>query len=116
MVTPERSSMETRWATVDGVTLELPTDSTATELRDALYKPDDATLVAVTGDLVSVVHDEDRPLSELVAGCADTYYFLRVDESDRNELLAALDLEDALGESSDGSGAETTFQRPDIGH
>jgi len=42
-----------------------------------LYKPDDAVLVAVTGDLVSIVHDEDRPLSELVAGCAETYYFRR---------------------------------------
>lgn len=108
--------METRWATVDGVTLELPAESTVSELRDALYKPDDAVLVGVTGDLVSVVHDEDRPLSELVAGCADTYYFLRGDETDRNELVAALDLGDALHESDDGAGAETTFQRPGIDH
>jgi len=50
--------METRWALVDGVTLELPADCTVYELRDALYKPDDAVLVAVTGDLVSIVHDE----------------------------------------------------------
>lgn len=107
--------METRWATVDGVTLELPTDSTVCELRDALYKLDDAALVAVTGDLVSVVHDEDRPLSELVAGCADTYYFLRPGEPDRNELVAALDLGDTLSET-DGAGAETTFQRPGIDH
>ncbi|SEP82622.1 hypothetical protein [Natrinema salaciae] len=108
--------METRWATVDGVTLELPTDSTVCELRDALYKLDDAALVAVTGDLVSVVHDEDRPLSELVAGCAETYYFLRPNELERNELVAALDLESTLSESDDGAGAETTFQRPGIDH
>ncbi len=109
--------METRWATVDGVTLELPADSTVCELRDALYKPDDAVLIGVTGDLVSVVHDEDRPLSELVAGCADTYYFRRPDEPERNEVLAAPELEAALsGPSDEGSGAETTFQRPGIDH
>ncbi len=109
--------METRWATVDGVTLELPDDCTAGELRDALYKPDDAALIAVTGDLVSVVHDEDRPLSELVAGCADTYYFHRPGESDRNEVLAAAELEEALEADTDGrSDAETTFQRPGIDH
>ncbi|MBZ6493328.1 hypothetical protein [Natrinema longum] len=109
--------METRWATVDGVTLELPTDSTVHELRDALYKPDDAVLIAVTGDLVSVVHDEDRRLSELVAGCADTYYFRRPGEPDRNEVLAAPELEKALaGAADDADGAETTFQRPGIDH
>ncbi|WP_455449527.1 hypothetical protein [Natrinema thermotolerans] len=109
--------METRWATVDGVTLELPDDSTVSELRDALYKPDDAVLIAVTGDLVSVVHDEDRPLSELVAGCADTYYFYRPSEPDRNELLAATELEAALESGTGGrSDAETTFQRPGIDH
>ena len=109
--------METRWATVDGVTLELPVDCTVCELRDALSKPDDAILIAVTGDLVSLVHDEDRPLSELIAGCAQTYYFCRFAEPARNELLASLDLETALekanGEESD---AETTFQRPGIDH
>ncbi|MDF9746745.1 hypothetical protein [Natrinema salsiterrestre] len=109
--------METRWATVDGVTLELPADSTVCELRDGLYKPDDAVLIAVTGDLVAVVHDEDRPLSELVAGCADTYYFRRPGEPDRNELIARLDLEDTLDRSEhDREGAETTFQRPGIDH
>lgn len=109
--------METRWATVDGVTLELPADCTVSELRDALYKPDDADLVAVTGDLVSVVHDEDRPLSELVAGCADTYYFRRPDEPDRNEVLAVPELEAAIDEESeDRTAAETTFQRPGIDH
>ncbi|MGQ3413461.1 hypothetical protein ACT4ML_14495 [Natrinema sp. LN54] len=109
--------METRWATVDGVTLELPADSTVSELRDALYKPDDAALIAVTGDLVSVVHDEDQPLSELVAGCADTYYFRRPDEPERNEVLAAPELENAMEGPRDGSRtAETTFQRPGIDH
>ncbi|WP_222918790.1 hypothetical protein [Natrinema sp. SYSU A 869] len=109
--------METRWATVDGVTLELPADSTVSELRDALYKPDDAALVAVTGDLVSVVHDEDRPLSELVAGCAETYYFRRPDGPKRNKVLAAPELTDALNGSSDEQeAAETTFQRPGIDH
>ncbi|WP_226479315.1 hypothetical protein [Natrinema amylolyticum] len=109
--------METRWATVDGVTLELPADSTVSELRDALYKPDDAALVAVTGDLVSVVHDEDRPLSELVAGCAETYYFRRPDGPERNGVLAAPELEDALDGSTEHRGdAETTFQRPGIDH
>ncbi|WP_254764451.1 hypothetical protein [Natrinema marinum] len=109
--------METRWATVDGVTLELPADCTACELRDALYKPDDAVLIGVTGDLVSIVHDEDRPLSELVAGCADTYYFRRPDEPERNEVLAAPELEAALsGPSDERGGAETTFQRPGIDH
>ncbi|ELY85833.1 hypothetical protein [Natrinema altunense] len=109
--------METRWATVDGVTLELPTDSTVNELRDALYKPDDAVLVAVTGDLVSVVHDEDRRLSELVAGCAETYYFRQRGGPERNDVLAAPELEDALADSSDDrEEAETTFQRPGIDH
>ncbi|SEV85778.1 hypothetical protein [Natrinema salifodinae] len=109
--------METRWATVDGVTLELPDECTVSELRDALYKPDDAVLVAVTGDLVSVVHDETRPLSELVAGCADTYYFRRPNEPERNDILAAPELEDALAESDDDrADSETTFQRPGIDH
>ncbi|PGF17502.1 hypothetical protein CP556_16265 [Natrinema sp. CBA1119] len=109
--------METRWALVDGVTLELPADCTVYELRDALYKPDDAVLVAVTGDLVSIVHDEDRPLSELVAGCAETYYFRRPEEPDRNEVLAAPELERVLEQSDDErAGAETTFQRPGIDH
>lgn len=109
--------METCWATVDGVTLERPVDCTAYELREALYKPDDAVLIAVTGDLVSIVHDEDRPLSELIAGCAETYYFCRPDEPKRNELLATLDLETALEESDgEGSDAETTVQRPGIDH
>ncbi|WP_254530616.1 hypothetical protein [Natrinema gelatinilyticum] len=109
--------METRWATVDGVTLELPTDCTVTELRDALYKPDDSVLIAVTGDLVSVVHDEARPLSELVAGCAETYYFRRPNEPERNELLAAPELETALhGSDDEHTSAETTFQRPGIDH
>ncbi|GAB3669396.1 hypothetical protein [Halopiger thermotolerans] len=78
--------METRWATVDGVHLQLPDDCTVEELRDGLHKPADAVLVAVTGDLVSVVHTDDRPLSEMVAGCADTYYFRRPDDADRNEI------------------------------
>jgi len=109
--------METRWATVDGVTLELPADCTGGELRAALSKPDDAVLIAVTGDLVSIVHDEKRPLSELIAGCAQTYYFRRSAEPPRNELLATLDIESALEESDDErSGAETTFQRPEIDH
>ncbi len=109
--------METRWATVDGVRLELPADCTAGELRAALSKPDDAVLIAVTGDLVSVVHDEERPLSELIAGCASTYYFRRSDEPARNELLATLDLETALEESgAEQSGAETTFEHPLIDH
>ncbi|QLG47970.1 hypothetical protein [Natrinema halophilum] len=109
--------METRWATVDGVTLELPADCTVCELRDALYKPDDSVLIAVTGDLVSVVHDEDEPLSELVAGCAQTYYFRRPNEPERNDVLAAPELEAALNGPDDGrSTAETTFQRPGIDH
>ena len=105
--------METRWATVDGVTLELPDDCTVEQLREALHKPSDAVLVAVTGDLVSVVHEETRPLSEMVAGCADTYYFRRGDEPDRNDLLASPKIERAV---ADPSGDETTFQRPGIDH
>lgn len=109
--------METRWATVDNVTLELPADCTVCELRDALYKPDDAVLIGVTGDLVSIVHDEDRPLSELVAGCAETYYFRRPEGPDRNEVLSAPELETALAESDgERTEAETTFQRPGIDH
>ncbi|ELZ18035.1 MULTISPECIES: hypothetical protein [Haloterrigena] len=105
--------METRWATVDGVHLQLPDDCTAAKLRDHLRKPDDAALIAVTGDLVSIVHDEEQPLSAMVAGCADTYYFRRPDEPDRNDLLAAPEIDDALeAPSSD----ETTFQRPGIDH
>ncbi|ELY57485.1 hypothetical protein [Natronolimnohabitans innermongolicus] len=105
--------METRWATVDGVHLPLPEDCTAAELREALRKPDDAALIAVTGDLVSVVHKEDQPLSELVAGCATTYYFRRPDEPDRNELLSAAEIDAALEEPTTD---ETTFQRPGIDH
>jgi len=109
--------METRWATVDGVNLELPADCTAGELRAALSKPDDAVLIAVTGDLVSIVHDEERPLSALIAGCASTYYFRRPDEPARNELLATLDLETAQeGADDERSGAETTFEHPLIDH
>ncbi|ELZ20927.1 hypothetical protein [Natrinema limicola] len=109
--------METRWATVDGVSLELPVNCTAGELRAALSKPDDAVLIAVTGDLVSIVNDQERPLSELIAGCAHTYYFRRPCEPARNELLATLDLEMVLSGSDDEqSGAETTFERPGIDH
>ena len=108
--------METRWATVDGVTLERPADCTVGELRAALSKPDDAVLVAVTGDLVSVVHDETRPLSELIAGCAETYYFRRPDGPERNELLDTPELEAALAATDEESDAETTFQRPGIDH
>lgn len=105
--------METRWVTVDGVHLQLPEACTVAELRDELYKPDDAALIAVTGDLVSVVHDEDQPLAEMVAGCADTYYFRRPDEPERNEILSAPEIDDALeGPAKD----ETTFQRPSINH
>lgn len=107
--------METRWATVDGVRLELPEDCTVDRLRDALRKPADAVLVAVTGDLVSVVHDDDAPLSDLVAGCADTYYFRRADGPERNEILDAPELERAL-ETENPSDDETTFQRPGIDH
>ncbi|QFU83993.1 hypothetical protein [Natronorubrum aibiense] len=105
--------METRWATVDGVHVQLPDDCTVDELRTALYKPSDAVLIAVTGDLVSVVHDEEQPLTELVAGCADTYYFRRPDEPDRNDVLAAPEIESALEEPTTD---ETTFQRPGIDH
>lgn len=103
--------METRWATVDGVHLEVPVDVTASDLRDHLHKPSDAVLVAVTGDLVSVVHADDRPLSELIAGCADTYYFRRESDLERNELLDSPKLEAALSET-DTDSDETTFQRP----
>ena len=105
--------METRWATVDGVHVQLPEDCTVDELREELYKPADATLIAVTGDLVSVVHEEDRPLSELLAGCADTYYFRRPNEPDRNDVLAAPEIDAAL---EDPDSDETTFQRPGIDH
>ena len=105
--------METRWATVDDVHLQLPEDCTAAELRNQLRKPDDAVLIAVTGDLVSVVHDEECSLSEMVAGCADTYYFRRRDEPDRNDVLAAPEIDDALESPTEG---ETTFQRPGIDH
>ncbi|RQG96857.1 hypothetical protein [Natrarchaeobius oligotrophus] len=107
--------METRWATIDGVHLEIPTDCTVDQLRTVLHKPENAVLIAVTGDLVSVVHDEERPLSELVAGCGDTYYFRSEDEYDpgRNEILSAPEIENALKMPS---GEETTFQRPGIDH
>ena len=105
--------METRWATVDGVHLLVPADCTAAELRDQFHKPDDATLIAVTGDLVSVVHEEKRPLSEMVAGCADTYYFRRPGELDRDDIPATSRIDAAL---TDPSSDETTFQRPGIDH
>lgn len=103
--------METRWAIVDGINVELPTDCTVSELRDALRKPADAALIAVIGDLVSVVHNEDKPLSDLLAGCAETYYFRRDEERTRNDLLAAPELEIAL---DDTDSDESTFQRPGI--
>ena len=103
--------MDTRWATVDGVHLELPVECTVGELRERFHKPRDATLIAVTGDLVSVVHDEEAALSELVAGCADTYYFTWADGPHRNEILDAPALDRAL---SDPDAKETTFQRPGI--
>ncbi len=103
--------METRWATVDGVHLELPTDCTVAELRESLRKPADAVLVAITGDLVAVVHDEERPLSELVAGCAETYYFWRDSELPRDEVLDTPELEAAL---ETDSSKEATFQRPGV--
>ncbi|ADD04325.1 uncharacterized protein Nmag_0740 [Natrialba magadii ATCC 43099] len=110
--------METHWATVDGVHLELPSDCTVTQLREELHKPADAVLVAVTGDLVSVVHDDDQPLSDLIAGCADTYYFWRAAEPTRNEILAAPELEHAVETAADNAAGErdteTTFQRPGI--
>ena len=105
--------METRWATVDGVHLQLPEDCTVADLRDELHKPDDAVLIAGTGDLVSVVHEEERSLSEMVAGCADTYYFRRPDEPDRNDVLAASEIDAALESPTSD---ETTFQRPGIDH
>lgn len=105
--------METRWATVDGVHLQLPEDCTVDELRDQLHKPADAVLVAVTGDLVSVVHEEARPLTDMVAGCADTYYFRRPGEPDRNDVLADSEIDAALEEPTTD---ETTFQRPGIDH
>lgn len=105
--------METRWATVDGVHLQLPEDCTVDELRDQLHKPADAVLVAVTGDLVSVVHEEARPLTDMVAGCADTYYFGRPGEPDRNDVLADSEIDAALEEPTTD---ETTFQRPGIDH
>ncbi|AEH35519.1 hypothetical protein [Halopiger xanaduensis] len=105
--------METRWATVDGVHLQLPDDCTVEQLRDELHKPEDAVLVAVTGDLVSVVHTDDRALSEMVAGCADTYYFRRPSDDDRNEILGAPEIERALADPTDD---ETTFPRPGIDH
>ncbi|WP_290812153.1 hypothetical protein [Halovivax sp.] len=103
--------METRWATVDGVHMQLPTECTVEDLREALTKPRDAVLIAVTGDLVSVVHDEDAPLSGMVAGCADEYYFRWEDGPDRNEILDAPELDRALAEPAS---SETTFQRPGI--
>ncbi|RQG92735.1 hypothetical protein EA462_00435 [Natrarchaeobius halalkaliphilus] len=105
--------METRWATIDGVHIELPADCTVEQLRQAFRKPPSTVLVAVTGDLVSVVHDENRPLSEMVAGCADTYYFRSEDDQRRNEILAAPQIEDALVRPA---GGETTFQRPGLDH
>ncbi|WP_137288138.1 hypothetical protein [Natronorubrum halophilum] len=105
--------METRWVTVDGVNLPLPETCTADEIRSALHKPDDAALIAVTGDLVSVVHEEERPLAEMVAGCADAYYFKRPSEAARNDVLAAPEIETAL---TDPTTDETTFRRPGIDH
>ncbi|NGM69377.1 hypothetical protein G6M89_10215 [Natronolimnobius sp. AArcel1] len=105
--------METRWVTVDGVRVELPADCTAGQLRDALYKPSNSTVVAVTGDLVSVVHDDDKQFSEMVAGCAETYYFTHIDEPHRNAILETPEIEQAIAEPV---GDETTFQRPEIDH
>ncbi|MFC4544549.1 hypothetical protein ACFO5R_21690 [Halosolutus amylolyticus] len=103
--------METRWATVDGVSVEVPADCTCADLREAFRKPDDAVLIAVTGDLVSVVHDEETPLTELVAGCAETYYFWRDEEYTRTGILDVPELEAAV---ADDDAAESTFQRPGI--
>ena len=103
--------METRWAILDGVSVEIPADCTCSDLRDAFRKPSDAVLIAVTGDLVSVVHDEEAALSELVAGCAETYYFWRDEEYASNDVLGAPELEAAL---NDSDSAESTFQRPGI--
>ncbi|SFC40595.1 hypothetical protein SAMN05444422_10813 [Halobiforma haloterrestris] len=103
--------METRWATVDGVRVRLPENVTADQLRDALYKPEDAVLIGVTGDLVTVVHEEERPLSELIAGCADTYYFRRDGELERTDIPAISEIETA---TDDPTQDETTFQRPDV--
>lgn len=95
------------------VRIELPTDCTAGQLREALHKPDETVLVAVAGDLVSVVHNDDQQLAEMVAGCAETYYFTHSDEPSRNEVLSAPDIERAV---ADPVGDETTFQRPGIDH
>ncbi|AFZ74798.1 hypothetical protein [Natronobacterium gregoryi] len=103
--------METRWATIDGVRVHVPEDITADELRDRLHKPDDAVLIAVTGDLVAVVHEDDRPLSELIAGCANTYYFRRDGDVERTDIPAIDEIETAV---TDPSQDETTFQRPDV--
>lgn len=105
--------METRWATVDGVYMQLPAGSSVDTLRNALHKPSDAVLVGVTDDLVSVVHAEEAPLSSMVAGRADTYYFRRAEGPVRNPILAAPELEEAL---ENPSADETTFQRPGIDH
>ncbi|EMA45959.1 hypothetical protein [Halobiforma nitratireducens] len=112
--------MDTRWATVDGVRLRIPDDATAKQLRDALYKPEDAVLIGVTGDLVTVVHEEERSLSELIAGCADTYYFRRDGDLERPgvpELSGSSELSEvaATGPANTDAGeAETTFERPDV--
>ncbi len=103
--------METRWATVDGVHLQLPANCTVTELRESLRKPADSVLVAITGDLVAVVHDEERPLSELVAGCAETYYFWRDGELSRDDVLDTPELDAAL---ETDSSKESTFERPGV--
>lgn len=105
--------MDTRWVTVDGVYMQLPADAAVDSLRNALHKPADAELIAVTDDVVSVVHAEETPLSSLVAGSADRYHFHRDADPIGDEILAAPELEYAI---ENPNGEETTFQRPGIDH
>ncbi len=103
--------MDTRWTIVDGVTVEIPADSSCADLREAFRKPDDALLIAVTGDLLSVVHDEQRPLSELIAGCAEQYYFWCGE--DRPEISNTDAFKKAVTETDV---AESTVQRHEVDH
>ncbi|SIR83015.1 hypothetical protein SAMN05421809_2453 [Natronorubrum daqingense] len=73
------------------------------KLRIEGYKPTDAILVAVS----EIPYERSRRLTELVFDRAETYHFRRLNESDRNNVFAASEIEDVLEKSTT---TKTTFQ------